>query len=132
MKRDRPALQAQDFSVGFGVGATAGEVVEGAVGDANDVVADEGRAFRSTCLRMLDTALPLKHGPSRIVVLCHLGEDLFEVDLAVAQRAEAAGAIDPTLIAAVDTGASAWMEFGVLDVERAYTVVIDVEEGEVI
>jgi hypothetical protein len=47
-----------------------------------------------------------------------------EIDLAVARRAEAAGAVDPGLIAAVDTGASVRPELGVLHVKGLDALVI--------
>ena len=81
---------------------------------------------------MLEAALPLQHGPAAVVVLRELGEDAAEVDLAVAQRAEAAGAFDPVLEAAIDALAAGRIELGVLDVERLDPLVVDVDEGEVV
>ena len=43
-----------------GVAISAGEVVEGALGDADDVVADEGRAL----FGVLQTALQFEHRPA--------------------------------------------------------------------
>jgi hypothetical protein len=100
-------LDSQDFAIARGVGGGSGEIVEGAIGDADDVIADEDCAFGSALFRMLDAALPLDDGPSGIVVLRHFAEDLLEIDLAVSQRAEASGTVDPIEVAAVDAGAAA-------------------------
>ena len=81
---------------------------------------------------MLQRALPFQHGPAGEVVLRHLGEDLREIDLPVAQRAEPSGAIHPCLIAAVDARPAVRAKLGILDVEAADAVVIDVEERQII
>src|SRR6185312_8636507 len=104
----------------------------GALGDLDDVLADEGCAFLRALLGVLDAALPFQHGPARVAVLGELAEDRAEVDLAVAQRTEAAGAIDPALVAAIDTGAAVGTELGVLHVEGADALVIEIDEGEVV
>src|SRR5690606_31794264 len=101
------------------VGAAAGEIVERVFGDADDVVADEGRAFARAVLRVLQAALPLHDGPAGEVVPGQAGEDRLEVDLAVAQRTEAPGAVDPVLVAAVHAAARVGAVLGVLDVEHA-------------
>ena len=74
-----------------------GEIVEGVLGDADDMGGDEGRAFRRALLGMLQRALPFQHRPAVVVVFGELGEDGGEVDLSVAERAEAAGALHPAL-----------------------------------
>src|SRR6202021_1583836 len=85
----------------FSVCATAGKVVEGPVCHANDLLFDELCAFCRAGLGMLQAALPLKHGPSGIIVLRHLGKNRVEVDLPIAQRAKPAWPVDPGLVAAI-------------------------------
>ena len=102
------------------------------LGDADDVVADEGRALACSIFRMLQSAFPLHDRPARIVVLRQLAEDATEVDLAVAQGAKAPGTIDPVLIPAVHTGSAGGIELGVLHVEGADALMVDVDEGQVV
>ncbi len=73
-------------------GVGGGEIVEGLFGDTDDVVANECSTFAGAIFGVLEAALPLQDGPAGEVVLRELGEDGAEVDLAVAERAEAAGA----------------------------------------
>src|SRR5207247_9864772 len=61
-----------------------------------------------------------------------LREDRLEVDLAVAERTEAPGAIDPGLEARIDALPAASVELGILDVEGANALRIDIDEGEVV
>ena len=56
---------------------------------------DEFGAFARAVLGMLEAAFPFDHRPAGEVVGGQLGEDRAEVDLAVAERAEAAGALHP-------------------------------------
>ena len=51
---------------------------------------------------------------------------------AVAQRAEAAGAIDPGLIAAVNTLPTGRIELGILDVEHADNLLIDIDKLQIV
>ena len=110
----------------------AGEIVERLLGDADDVVLDERRALARAVLGMLQRAFPFEHRPAVVIVLRELGEDAAEIDLAVAQRAEAAGPVDPALIAAIDALPAGRIELGVLHVERLDALVIDVDEGEIV
>src|SRR5215217_6298225 len=96
------SFQAQHPAIGCSIRAGAREVIERMLGDANDVLLNELRAFGRALFGMLDAALPFEHRPARVVVLRELGEDAVEVDLAVAERAKAAGAVDPGLVARVD------------------------------
>src|SRR6266700_4173552 len=63
------------------VARAAGEVVKGPVGDADDVVADKGRAFARAVLRVLQTAFPLQHRPAVEPDCGQPREDRLEVDL---------------------------------------------------
>src|SRR5882724_6545436 len=113
-----PSVDAEHAPVGGLVGAGAGEIVEGLLGDADDVVGDEPGAFARTILRVLETAFPLQHRPAGEVVLGELREDRSEVDLAVAERAEAAGAIRPGLEAAIDALASRRIELRIFHMKH--------------
>src|SRR4051812_2699606 len=77
------------------VARTAGKIVKRPIGDADDVVADEGRALARAVLGVLQAAFPLQHRPAVESDRCHARKNRLEVDLPVAERAEAAGAIDP-------------------------------------
>ena len=81
---------------------------------------------------MLDAALPLQHRPARIVVLRHLAEDRLEIDLPIAQRAEASCAIDPILVAAIHARPSVGPELRILHMKRAHPIVIEVQELQII
>src|SRR6266480_5256505 len=127
-----PSGDAEHAAVGSHVGAGAGEVVERLLGDADDVVGDELRSFAGAVFGMLETAFPLQHRPAGIIVLGELGEDRLEVHLAVAQRAEPSGAQRPGLEPTVHTLAAGRVELGVLDVEHADALVIEVDILEVV
>src|SRR5256884_1443849 len=127
-----PSGDAEHAAVGSHVGASTGEVVERFFGDADDVVGDELRPFASAVLGVLETALPLQHRPAGIIVLGELGEDRLEVHLAVAQRAEASGPIDPRLEPTIHALAAGRVELGVLDVEHADPLVIQVDILEIV
>jgi hypothetical protein len=91
-----------------------------------------GAPFGSPVFRMLEAAFPFEHRPAVEAVLRELGENAGEIDLAVAQRAEAPGAVYPALVAGVDALAAGRVELGVLDVERLDALVVDVDEGEIV
>ena len=111
------------------VAGAAGEVVEGSLGDADDVVADKGGTFASAVLRVLQTAFPLQHRPAVESDGRQPREDRLEVDLPVAERAKAAGAIDPGLEARIDALPAGRIELRVLDVEGADALGVNVDEG---
>src|SRR5271165_250047 len=114
------------------VDRAAGEIVERLVGNADEVVLDEFGAFARAVLRVLEAAFPFQHRPGRIAVLCHLGEDAGEIDLAVAERTEAPCTLDPGRVARIDPLAPARIEFGVLHMKGRNALMIDVDEVEVI
>src|SRR5690349_21288616 len=110
-------LQAHQRADLMQIGAAAGKIVKRPLGHTDDVAADEVRAFARAVLGMLEGAFPFEHRPARVVVLRHLGEDRLEVDLPIAQRAEAAGPLLPALVAAVHALPPVGTELGILDVE---------------
>src|SRR5690606_2365318 len=126
------AREPEDAAVRRLVRAGAREIVERALRDTDDVLAHELGALARAVLGMLQAALPLDDGPAVEVVGRELREDALEVDLAVARRAEAAGAIDPALVAAVDALPARRIELGVLDVKHADALVIDVDVLEIV
>src|SRR3546814_13670088 len=81
---------------------------------------------------MLQAAFPFGYRPAGIAILCQPGENPAEIDLPVAQQAEAAGAIDPVLKAAIDPRSPGRVELGVLDVEHADPLVINVDELQIV
>ena len=125
-------IEAEHPPVGRLVGSSGGEIVEGFLRDADDVVLDERRAFASAVLGMLQAAFPFEHGPGIVIVLGELGEDRAEIDLSVAERAEPAGAVDPALIAAIDADAAGRIELRILHVERLDALVVEIDEGEIV
>src|SRR5690606_25666315 len=105
--------------------AAAREIVERLVGLADHVRGDEGRAFARAILGVLQAAFPFEHRPAGIAILRQLRENPAEIDLAVAQRAEAAWAVDPVLKAAIDPRSPGRIELRILDVEHADPLMIN-------
>src|SRR5271154_1357515 len=127
-----PSAQAERALDLLLVDRAGGEVVERLVGHADDVLLDKLGALARAVLGMLQGALPFQHRPGGISVLGELGENAAEIDMAVAERAEAPGAIDPGGIARIDALPAGRIELGVLGVEGLDALVIDVDEGEVV
>ena len=125
-------IESKHATVFLLIRSSTGEVVEGTVGHVDDVVADEDCPFSRAGSWVLQATLPLQHRPAGIVVLRHFAEDGAEVDLSIAERAEASWPIDPILIAAIDAALARGAELSILDVEGADTVVVDIEECEII
>src|ERR1700733_3905377 len=126
------ALNAEQLEVGRAVGAGSGEVVEYAVRPLEALGGDEFGALARRRLGMLQAAFPLVHGPAREIISRELGEDRLEINLAVAERPIAPGALEPSLIAAIDALLSGRIELGVLDVEHLDAVVIGVDEAQIV
>ena len=61
-----------------------------------------------------------------------LGENAAEIDLPVAQRSEPPRPVDPVAIAAIDARTAGRIELGILDVEHADAVVVEVDELQII
>src|ERR1700678_275688 len=87
--------QAEHAAQPAGVGRSGREVVEGPLRRADDVRGDELGAFPRPVLRAFEATLPFHHRPSFVSVGGELGEHRAEIDLAVAERAEPAGALHP-------------------------------------
>ena len=87
------------------------------------------RAPSSGCFRQHSHSSTAQRG---IAVLRHLGEDAGEIDLPVAERAEAPRPLDPGRIARIDALPPGRIELGVLDVERLDPLVVDVDEFEIV
>src|SRR5215469_10392211 len=96
------------------------------------MLADEGRALSGTLLGALHATLPLEHCPAIEPRVGQEREDAFEVDLAVAERAEAPGALVPWLVAAVDADAAVRSELGVLDVKATDPLAVQFDECAVV
>lgn len=93
---------------------------------------DEGSAFGGALFGGLDAAFPFENSPARKIVLSKLGKNGGEIDLAIAGGAEATGAAEPGLIAAVDALAAGGIKFGVFDVKHLDAGVVEINELEVI
>src|SRR5580704_5340995 len=110
----------------------ARKVVKRFVRDVDDMVFDEGGAFPGSVFRTLEAAFPFENSPAFIIIGGQFAENRFEVDLAVTQGAKAARAVEPGLVAAVDSLATGGIEFGILYMEHADAVVIDIDIFEVV
>src|SRR5271157_1543392 len=117
------SIQAQHSAVGRIVGGDSGEIVERLVGHLDHMIADERRTFARTLFRRLDGTFPLQHRPAGKAVLRQPREDAGKIYLPVAERAEAARAIHPGLIATVHALTRGRIEFGILHVKRADAIV---------
>src|SRR5690242_9167674 len=93
---------------------------------------DERSTLGRALLATLYTAFPLEHRPSFKSVLRKFGEDAFEVDLPVTQRAKSPRAVDPRLVAAVNTLPARGMEFRVLHMEHLDVIMIKIDVLQVV
>src|SRR5450755_4722766 len=75
--------QAEHLAVRKIAGACSGKIVEGALGNADDVMLDELRTFAGAILRVLERAFPLQHRPAVEIMGCKLGEDAAEIEMSV-------------------------------------------------
>src|SRR3954468_7944371 len=96
------------------------------------MIADEGRALARAVLCVLQAAFPFEHRPAVEPDRGQPGEDRLEIDLPVAERAEAAGAVDPGLEAGIDALPTARIKLGILDMEGADPLRVDIDEVEVV
>src|SRR5579871_6663059 len=126
------APNAEELEVGVAIGAGRGKIVEHPIGHFDDVVGDELRAFARRDFGMLQAAFPFVNGPAREIIGRKLREDRLEIDLAVAERSIPSGALEPSLVAAIDALLRGGIELGVLDVEHLDPVVIGVDEAEIV
>src|SRR5687768_767611 len=93
---------------------------------------DERRALCRALLGMLQRAFPFEHRPAFKAILREFRKDGAEIDLSIAQRAEATGTLGPIRITAIDASPTIGTELGVLDVEAFDPLVINIDEGEII
>src|SRR5271154_1016808 len=98
----RLTLNAEQLKVRRAIGAGGGEIVECAIGHLDDVIGDELGALARRDFGMLQAVFPFVDRPSGEVVASELGKDRLEIDLAVAERPVAPGALEPTLVAAIN------------------------------
>src|SRR5690606_24193714 len=112
--------------------APCGEIIKRPSGNRDDMTADKFTALTRAGIAILQAALPLQHRPAVVVVLGQLAENALKVDLSVAGRAEASGAVDPRLVAAVDAAAPAGAKLGVLHVERFNARMVDINKGQIV
>src|SRR5215831_20626076 len=124
--------QAQYSAVCLRTAACFGEIVERHSGRFDEMLANEGRALARALLGALHATLPFEYCPAVEPDLGQEREDTFEVDLAIAERAEAPGALIPWLVAAIDADASARSELGVLDVKATDPTAVQFDEGAIV
>ena len=110
------------------ISAGVSKVIKRFVGNANDVITDEDRAFPGAIFRMFQTALPFEHRPAVKVVCGQFGENSVKFYLSIAQRSEPARTINPGLIAAIDTLFRSRIEFCILDMCELDTVFVGIHE----
>src|SRR6266566_7657578 len=108
------------------------KVVEGALGDLNDVPLDKRRAFPRALLAALQATFPFEHCPTIETVLRQFGKDAAEIHLPVAQRPEAPHTLDPRLVSAIKSLAARRAKLRVFHVKHFHAGVVDVEKREVI
>jgi len=125
-------LNTQYGAIKFFILTGASEIVESFFGDADDMFSDKGGAFAGSVLGVFETTLPFEHSPAFEVILGELTENGFEIDLPVAQGAEASGAVHPALVAAIYALPAGGIKFGVLDMEHADAFVVDIDIFQVV
>src|SRR5690606_24541235 len=96
------------------------------------VALDELRTFAGAIFGMLDGAFPFEHGPAVKIIGGEFCEDGREVDLSIADRAEAPCPVDPGLEATIDALAAGGVELGILDVEGLDAILVDVDVIEIV
>ena len=79
------SVDSQDSSIRRLIGITTGEIIESLIGRPDDMLIDEVDTLARAILRVLKTALPLKHGPALKAVFCELTENGAEIHLPVTQ-----------------------------------------------
>src|SRR6185437_3930744 len=125
-------IEPENLAVGRKVRSRRRKIVERLLGDVDEVCRDERRALGRPLLCRLDGAFPLEHGPAVEPVLAELGKDGAEIDLPVPERTEPAGAVHPALVATIDALPAGWVELGILHMEHANSVAVDVDVVEII
>src|SRR5258708_31534202 len=93
---------------------------------------DEWSALGRALLGALYTAFPLENRPAVEIILCELGENAVEINLAIAGRTKTSGAIDPGLITTVDALASTGIKLRVFDVKHLDALMIKIEVFQII
>ena len=92
----------------------------------------KGAPSRAPSSRLLIGAFPFEHRPAGVVVDGELGEDGAEVDVAVAGRPEAPGAVRPVGEAGIDALLRGRAKLRVLDVKGLDALVVDVDEADIV
>ena len=85
------------------------------VGHMNNMIGNKFSPFTGAGFAVFQATFPFQRRPAVIVVLRQFAEDAFEINLPVTQRTEAARAVDPGLIAAIDATLGAGGEFRVFN-----------------
>src|SRR5258708_26407412 len=118
MRRKAGSGDAEDPAVARAVGSGAGEIVERLRRNVDQHGPNKWSALGGPLPAVFVAALPLEDSPGLVAGGGKASEDLFEVDLSIAEAAEAARALLPIHVATVDTRTSGRPEFRVLHVKR--------------
>ena len=91
----RPLGQTQQSTVCCIIAATAGEIIKGVFGDADDMVANKFGAFACPVFGMFKGTFPFQHGPAIKIKGRQFGKDGTKIDLPVTKRAKTPGPDNP-------------------------------------
>ncbi|MNN03799.1 hypothetical protein D3C81_1165070 [compost metagenome] len=86
----------------------------------------------SAILRIFKCTFPFEDCPALKIILCQLGENCFEIDLSITNRAKAASPCLPILISTIDTLTTRWVEFSIFYMEHLDPLMVDVDELQVV
>src|ERR1700687_152752 len=96
------------------------------------MTSDERATLGCSLIAALYTTFPLHHGPAFEAVLREFGKDSGEIDLPIAERAEAPCPFDPGLVAAVDTLPARPANCRVLHMEHFDAIVIEIDKLQIV
>src|SRR5947207_8664838 len=96
------------------------------------MIPDIHGSFLCALLGVFDATFPFQHRPTFVVILRKFAKDRFEIYLAVSQGAKSPSAVDPTLIATVNTLFTGWIEFSIFCMKHFNSLVIVVDIFQVV
>src|SRR5215469_1326433 len=96
-------LQPQYSIIGLDILCACCEIIKGPGWYIDEHTANKFCPFACALYRILDAALPFKHGPTGEAILRQYREDTLEINLSITYTAETTRTIYPVLIATVDS-----------------------------
>src|SRR5690606_4654844 len=120
------------FLIQFAIRSGIGKIVECLFRYLNDMTVNEVNALSRTLYRIFNTTFPFNDCPPVEPIPGELCKDTLEIYLSISQRTEPSGPVNPVLIASINAGLSIFQKFGVLNVKRFYTLVIEVDKLQII